>query len=414
MANAIKQISIQRGYDVTHYVLNCFGGAGGQHACRVADALGMTKVLVHPFAGVLSAFGMGLADIRALRECAIEAELTAESLARLDGTFARLAAEAGGEVGAQGVRRDGDPADPAAAPALPGDRYRADRRRRAAARRRGSLRTAAPAALRLRDGRPAADYRGVERRGDRRDRPDRRGAGGAAADGAADAARERARVVRGRVAACSVARPRLAGTGRRRRRAGDHRRSQRHHRRRARLAGGNDRPARSAAQPGGGAANSGSDRHPRRSGDARGVQQPVHVDRREHGGGPRQHRPVGEHQGTAGFFLCGVRSRRRPGRQRAAPAGASRLDGRERAGGAARPRRRDAARRCLHAQRPLQRRHAPARHHRHHPGVRRGGAPDPVLRRLARPPCRHRRHPAGIDAARQPNRRRGGNPVRQR
>ena len=103
MANAIKRISVQRGYDVTRYVLNCFGGAGGQHACRVADALGMTKVLVHPFAGVLSAFGMGLADIRALRECAIEAELNAESLARLEGTFTRLATEADGEVRAQGV-----------------------------------------------------------------------------------------------------------------------------------------------------------------------------------------------------------------------------------------------------------------------------------------------------------------------
>ena len=75
MANAIKKISVQRGYDVTGYTLNCFGGAGGQHACLVADALGMTTVLIHPFAGVLSAYGMGLADIRALREKAVEAPL---------------------------------------------------------------------------------------------------------------------------------------------------------------------------------------------------------------------------------------------------------------------------------------------------------------------------------------------------
>ena len=68
MANAIKKISVQRGYDVTRYTLNCFGGAGGQHACGVADALGITQVLLHPFAGVLSAYGMGLAEIRALRE----------------------------------------------------------------------------------------------------------------------------------------------------------------------------------------------------------------------------------------------------------------------------------------------------------------------------------------------------------
>ena len=62
MANAIKQISVQRGYDVTAYTLHCFGGAGGQHACLVADALGMTRVFIHPLAGVLSAYGMGLAD----------------------------------------------------------------------------------------------------------------------------------------------------------------------------------------------------------------------------------------------------------------------------------------------------------------------------------------------------------------
>jgi len=75
MANAIKKISVQRGYDVTQYVLNVFGGAGGQHACAVADALGMTKVLIHPLAGVLSAYGIGLADIIAMREQAVEAPL---------------------------------------------------------------------------------------------------------------------------------------------------------------------------------------------------------------------------------------------------------------------------------------------------------------------------------------------------
>ncbi|RPH39849.1 MAG: 5-oxoprolinase, partial [Burkholderiales bacterium] len=67
MANAIKHISVERGYDVTEYTLCCFGGAGGQHACAVADALGMTRVFIHPLAGVLSAYGMGLADVRALR-----------------------------------------------------------------------------------------------------------------------------------------------------------------------------------------------------------------------------------------------------------------------------------------------------------------------------------------------------------
>src|SRR5205814_390130 len=72
MANAIKKISVQRGYDVTRYALNCFGGAGGQHACLVADALGMTKVLIHPLSSLLSAYGMGLADIRATRQQALE------------------------------------------------------------------------------------------------------------------------------------------------------------------------------------------------------------------------------------------------------------------------------------------------------------------------------------------------------
>jgi 5-oxoprolinase (ATP-hydrolysing) len=76
MANAIKKISLQRGYDVTQYVLCCFGGAGAQVACLIADTLGMTKIFLHPYAGVLSAYGMGLADVRALREGAVEQTLT--------------------------------------------------------------------------------------------------------------------------------------------------------------------------------------------------------------------------------------------------------------------------------------------------------------------------------------------------
>jgi 5-oxoprolinase (ATP-hydrolysing) len=78
MANAIKKISVARGYDVTRYTLQCFGGAGGQHACLVADALGMTRVLVHPLAGVLSAYGMGLADQNVMREQAVELKLALE------------------------------------------------------------------------------------------------------------------------------------------------------------------------------------------------------------------------------------------------------------------------------------------------------------------------------------------------
>ncbi|MEE2689766.1 MAG: hydantoinase B/oxoprolinase family protein [Pseudomonadota bacterium] len=103
MANAIKKISVQRGYDVTSYTLNCFGGAGGQHACLVADALGMTKVLIHPFAGVLSAYGMGLADIRALRERAVEATLDADAIAPLEKILTALGAEARAELIRQGI-----------------------------------------------------------------------------------------------------------------------------------------------------------------------------------------------------------------------------------------------------------------------------------------------------------------------
>jgi 5-oxoprolinase (ATP-hydrolysing) len=83
MANAIKKISVQRGYDVRRYALNCFGGAGGQHACLVADALGMTNVLIHPFSSLLSAYGMGLANIRAARQQTIEEPFGAAMLASI-------------------------------------------------------------------------------------------------------------------------------------------------------------------------------------------------------------------------------------------------------------------------------------------------------------------------------------------
>src|SRR5581483_10290134 len=103
MANAIKKISVQRGYDVTRYALNCFGGAGGQHACLVADALGMTKVLIHPFSSLLSAYGMGLADIRATRQQAIEEPFGGKALAALKRNGARLGRDARNEVAGQGV-----------------------------------------------------------------------------------------------------------------------------------------------------------------------------------------------------------------------------------------------------------------------------------------------------------------------
>lgn len=101
MANAIRHISTQRGYNVTQYALCCFGGAGGQHVCAVADALGMQTIVIHPYAGVLSAYGMGLADIRVLREQSIEAPLTAEQVELLNSRFQHLSTKAIAEVRAQ-------------------------------------------------------------------------------------------------------------------------------------------------------------------------------------------------------------------------------------------------------------------------------------------------------------------------
>lgn len=101
MANAIKKISVQRGYDVTKYTMNCFGGAGGQHACLVADALGMQSVFIHPFAGVLSAFGMGLADVRAMRENQFGQGI--EQIEAAHDVLAELCQAAMAEVKGQGI-----------------------------------------------------------------------------------------------------------------------------------------------------------------------------------------------------------------------------------------------------------------------------------------------------------------------
>ena len=106
MAKAIKQISIQRGHDVTGYTLNCFGGAGGQHACLVADSLGISRVFIHPFAGVLSAYGMGLADLRVMRERAVEAILDDALLDDVEKILDEMEEQGRVEMARQG----GDPA----------------------------------------------------------------------------------------------------------------------------------------------------------------------------------------------------------------------------------------------------------------------------------------------------------------
>ena len=107
MAEAIKTISVQRGYDVTRYALNAFGGAAGQHACLVADALAMTEVLIHPFSGLLSAYGMGLASIRAVRQRTLDVPLDDAVLRGAAGALAALAEEARAEVLGQGVAPEG-------------------------------------------------------------------------------------------------------------------------------------------------------------------------------------------------------------------------------------------------------------------------------------------------------------------
>ena len=103
MANAIKQVSVQRGYDVTEYALACFGGAGGQHACGIADALGMETIFLHRLSGVLSAYGMGLAELRSMREKAIEQPLSENSLLGIREQFKALISQTTGELLEQGI-----------------------------------------------------------------------------------------------------------------------------------------------------------------------------------------------------------------------------------------------------------------------------------------------------------------------
>ncbi|TIR71004.1 MAG: 5-oxoprolinase, partial [Mesorhizobium sp.] len=106
MANAIKKISVQRGYDVTEYLLNCFGGAGGQHACLVADALGMEAVLIHPFSGLLSAYGIGLSTVFASRQQALLKPLAEESRSSIEDLIATLHQGVIAELAVQGIAQD--------------------------------------------------------------------------------------------------------------------------------------------------------------------------------------------------------------------------------------------------------------------------------------------------------------------
>jgi len=103
MASAIKEISIQRGYDTGRFTLCCFGGAGGQHACQVADALGIQRIFLHPLAGVLSAYGMGLAELRAIRQQSLELPLDIAAEPTMELAIARLQEQCREELAQQGV-----------------------------------------------------------------------------------------------------------------------------------------------------------------------------------------------------------------------------------------------------------------------------------------------------------------------
>jgi len=107
MAQAIKKISVARGYDLKEYVLNCFGGAGGQHACLVAERLGMNKIFLHPLSGVLSAYGMGLADISTERQKVIEKELGSDIMSQLNGEISSLVQENSIDLSEQGLDNSG-------------------------------------------------------------------------------------------------------------------------------------------------------------------------------------------------------------------------------------------------------------------------------------------------------------------
>ena len=321
MANAIKKISVQRGYDVTRYALDCFGGAGGQHACLVADALGMTKVLIHPLSSLLSAYGMGLADIRATREQAIEAPFGEEALATVLAVGSRLGAEARREVVGQGVTEAdvtvevrahvryagtdtalvvpaytlaGESTEPVAPPTLAAVKAAFEAAHRA---RFGFIDDTKALVIEAISVEADRRRREILRAGPSRSRPRRcrrrRGetrfySGGAWHDG------------RGLSARPAFARTQVAGPG-------DHHRAAPDRRRRGRLAGGDHGEEPSPADARGAAAAQPRHRHRRRSGDARGLQQPLHVDRRADGRCAAEHRLFRQHQGAARLLVRRVR-----------------------------------------------------------------------------------------------------------
>ncbi len=307
MAEAIKTISVARGYDVTRYALNSFGGAGGQHACDVADALAITTVLIHPLSSLLSAYGMGLADISAQRAQGVEEPLDAGALARVGLVADALADAAVAEVERQGV-----------------ERVAITVHRRAHLRYAGSD-TTIEIPLRA----PAAMRRAFERAHKQRfgfiDRAKALVVEAVSAEAVGGAARfaERTRPIPKSAAVTPLRETQIFSKGAWRkanvvlreslavgaapRRAGARHRSQPDDRRGTWLArlGHAQEPCRAAA--GRASPQARGHRLQGRSGDARNLQQPLHVDRRADGRDAPEHRLFGQHQGAARLLLRGVR-----------------------------------------------------------------------------------------------------------
>ncbi len=315
MANAIRKISIARGHDVTRYALACFGGAGGQHACRVADSLGIERILVHPLASLLSAYGIGLADVKAIREAGVVKPLSED----YSDALRSLEAAATGALVEQGI-----PAD------------RIELRRRARLRLSGSD-TALEVEL-ADDHAMRADFSDVHRRrfgyvdesgeiildaliveavcayrlggGLRAEAGCRRRAAHCLATGRSSRAKTLSgdQRIDGPALIADPSSVTVVEAGWRA----------------ARRRGRNARPdAVGSSEP------RTCDRHRCRPGDAGDFQQPVHGHRRGDGRRAAGHGDVGEHQGEARLLLRIVRRRRRADRQCAAYPGAPGLDGRE-------------------------------------------------------------------------------------
>ena len=309
MANAIKQVSVQKGHDASRFALQCFGGAGGQHACLVADELGMQTVFIHPYAGVLSAYGMGLADQAVLREQAVELPWSDAAL-----TGARAGSRRVGRGGAGGAaaagRRPGRRQRPptvhlryagteAALPVpLEGDV--------AASRQRSPRRIGRGSASRRRAGRWWPSWSRS-----RRSRPgetvDRGGAAGAR-ERRAGAGRHRLDVERRPGARDAGIRADGAAGGRPAGRAGAAPRGERDDGGRAGLDGrGDGAGPRAAAPHRGDGGPGGGGRCAAGPGAAGAVQQPVHERGRADRGGAAEHLDERQHQGAAGFLLRAVR-----------------------------------------------------------------------------------------------------------